>query len=103
MAAFAITALRQREADKALAMWYYTTNTPPERASSGYQKRYSAMLAHKSPSIKDLRGHLLDEAYATVSQSVLCDLAESKYAIVTDGCSKRAAQRGTPRLRGEPF
>jgi hypothetical protein len=88
--AFAISAERQRQANKALAMMYYTTNTPPERVNSTYQQKYSALLGHKSPSAKDLRGHLLDEAYNTVKSSVLKSL-EGRYAIVTDGWSKRAA------------
>jgi Protein of unknown function (DUF 659)/hAT family C-terminal dimerisation region len=95
---FAISAERQKQADKALAMMYYTTNTPPERVNSTYQQRYSAILGHKSPSAKDLRGYLLDESYETVKRAVMQSLEDTKYAIVTDGWSKRAAQRGTPLI-----
>jgi hypothetical protein len=92
--AFAISAERQRQANKALAMMYCTTNTPPERVNSTYQQKCSALLGHKSPSPKDLRGHLLDEAYNTVKSSVLKSPDGTRYAIVTDGWSKRAAQCG---------
>jgi hypothetical protein len=76
-------------------MMYYTTNTPPERVNSTYQQKYSAILGHKSPSAKDLRGYLLDDAYYTLS-SVMQSLEDTQYAIVTDGWSKCAPQRGTP-------
>jgi hypothetical protein len=98
IASFAISADRQRQASRALAMMYYTTNTPPERVNSTYQQKYSAILGHKSPSAKDLRGYLLDDAYDTVKSSVMQSLEDTRYAIVTDGWSKRAAQRGTPLI-----
>jgi hypothetical protein len=92
---FAISADRQRQASRALAMMYYTTNTPPERVNSTYQQKYSAILGHKSPSAKDLRVYMLDDVYDTVKSSVMQSLEDTRYAIVTDGWSKRAAQRGT--------
>lgn len=49
-------------------------------------------------SYSDVCGRLLDDARSEVKQSVLSDLEHCRYAIVTDGCSKRAAQRGTPLI-----
>lgn len=50
LSTFAITAGRQREADIAFAMMFYTTSTPPHRADSQFVKKYAALLGHKSPS-----------------------------------------------------
>lgn len=95
---FVVTSERQREADAALAMLYYTTNTPPDRADSAAQRKYSALLGHKSPSANQIRGPLLDNAYSSVRQEVLKVLQNTRYAIVTDGWSKRAALRGAPLI-----
>jgi hypothetical protein len=53
---------RLREAQRELAMYFYTSNTPPERVRNPHLKRSFALLGADVPEPRDLRGSYLDAA-----------------------------------------
>jgi hypothetical protein len=86
------------EAVHALSMYFYTSNTPPERASNPHLRKAFALLGALVPEPRDIRGSLLDTATAKVKQSTLQALDGTRFAIITDGWSKRTAARGKPPI-----
>jgi hypothetical protein len=89
-----LTAQEMARANEHLAMFFYTSNTPPQRANNPHLKQLGALLGFKTPSPKELRGRLLKGARSSVEESLLTELDSTRYAITTDGWSKRTAIRG---------
>jgi hypothetical protein len=86
------------KAQHELAMFMYTSNTPAYRAENVHLKRAFACLGGTVPSPKQLRTSNLDDAEAYVRAATLESLKSARYAIVTDGWSKRTAVRGAPLI-----
>jgi hypothetical protein len=95
---FVVDTTRLREAQQELAMYFYTSNTPPERVRNPHLKRSFALLGADVPEPRDLRGSYLDAAAEDTKKSVLEAVSGKRYAIVTDGWSKRTAVRGAPLI-----
>ncbi len=95
---FTVDKQRTAEAIEELSMYFYTSNTPIERVTNPHLKRSFALLGLALPEPRDLRGSLLDSAVHKVRVSTLEVLEGRRYAIVTDGWSKRTASRGTPLI-----
>jgi hypothetical protein len=89
---------RLREAQRELAMYSYTSNTPPERVQNPHLKRSFALLGADVPEPRDLRGSYLDAAAGDTKKSVLEAVRSKRYAIMTDGWSKRTAVHGAPLI-----
>ena len=77
---------RLQEARDELAMFFYTSNTPPRRALNPHLHHSCALLGATVPG---LRGAYLNAATEIVKDSMLQSITGKRYAIVTDGWSKR--------------
>jgi hypothetical protein len=75
-------------------MHFYTSSTLPERVRKPHLKRSFALLGADVPEPRDLRGSYLDAAAGDTKKSVLEAVSSKRYAIVTDGWSKRTAVCG---------
>jgi hypothetical protein len=89
---------RMSAAVQALSMYFYTSNTPPERVSNPHLRKTFALIGAVVPEPRDIRGNLLDKAARSVKQSTLEYLMGKRFAIITDSWSKRTAARGTPLI-----
>jgi hypothetical protein len=95
---FVVDQPRMAEAVEELAMYFYTSNTPPERASNKHLQKSFALLGAVIPEPRDFRGSLLDAATVKVKRSTLEALLGKRWVMITDGWSKRTADRGTPLI-----
>jgi hypothetical protein len=93
-----VDAKRINEAMHELAMNFFTSNTPPERVENVHLKKSFALLGSQTPSARDLRTGYLAAAHKHVEETSVNSLLNSRYAIVTDGRSKRTGQRGAPLI-----
>jgi hypothetical protein len=91
---FVVDNTRLREAQQELAMHFYTSSTLPERVRKPHLKRSFALLGADVLEPRDLRGSYLDAAAGDTKKSVLEAVSSKRYAIVTDGWSKRTAVCG---------
>jgi hypothetical protein len=89
---------RMSAAVEALSMYFYTSNTLPERVSNPHLRKTFALIGAVVPEPRDIRGNLLDKAARSVKQSTLEYLMGKRFAIITDSWSKRTAARGTPLI-----
>jgi hypothetical protein len=97
VAGFAVDKKRADAARKKLAMYFFTSNKPPERAGNLHLRSALAILGlETAPTARDLRGAALDQAVSEVRLEALQALKTCSYAFFTDGWSKRAAKRGVP-------
>jgi hypothetical protein len=93
---FAVDEPRAADALEELAMFFYTSNTPPERANNPHLKRCLALLGIKAPKREDLQVSYLQSARSKVQAATIQSLRGKRYAVVTDGWYKRTAARGAP-------
>jgi hypothetical protein len=75
-----------------------TPTRNPQRASNPHLRKAFALLGAVVPEPRDIRGNLLDKAARSVKQSTLEYLMGKRFAIITNGWSKRTAARATPLI-----
>jgi hypothetical protein len=84
----------KKQALESLAMFLFTSNSPPSRVEKSHLQRCFARLGVVSPSRKVMGASLLKECQSKCTVSLM----RSRYAVVTDGWTKRTAKRGTPLI-----
>ena len=95
---YVVDGQRAGEALRELAMFIFTSNTPPARANNPHLQRAMAILGAEAPTPHQLRHKYLPEAKARVQAAVNDELEGQGVAIASDGWSKRTAVRGAPMI-----
>lgn len=74
LTAHMIGGLQRQAALDNLAMFFFTSCTPPERANNAYLQRFAATLGFTAPTPKELLGPILQRKKAEL---LVCNLATS--------------------------
>jgi hypothetical protein len=89
----------QKDFEKKLAHFFYTTLTPLSRIESPELKAALAVLGAEPPSRRAVSSTLLDEAYNAAVAKVFKRVSEWPLVCVTmDGWKKRACEHGAPLI-----
>ena len=100
--AFFPKAAQTEKAIEALAMFFYTTETPFHKVGSEFLQQAFMLLGCKIPARRELAGKYLEAAYQLVKARVDKELHVAVgatallMALATDGWRKRAAALGAP-------
>ena len=100
--AFFPKAAQTEKAIEALAMFFYTTETPFHKVGSEFLQQAFMLLGCKIPARRELAGKYLEAAYQLVKARVDKELHVAVgatallMALATDGWRKRAAAQGAP-------
>jgi hypothetical protein len=95
MRALVVSGQQQKQFEKHLAQFFYTTLTPLSRLESPELKVALATLGATAPSRRQASGPLLDEAYSQAVETVVTAIQQWPQICVTmDGWKKKTCEYG---------